>query len=69
MFDSLKFSLSDNISILLPTKLTALALLDFLYDTNLITRENAYDICKFLARAEPRQEYNAGTFRIIALDY
>lgn len=69
MIDSLKFAVVDNTGRHLPMKLTALGLLNFLYDTKLITRENAYDVCNWLAHAEPRQEYNAGTFRIIALDY
>ena len=69
MFDSLKFAVSDNTGGHLPMKLTALGLLNFLYDTELINRNNAYDVCKWLANAEPRQEYNAVTFTIIALDY
>lgn len=69
MFDSLKFGVEDNTGRHLPMELTALGLLNFLYDTGLITRDNAYDVSNFLAHAEPRQEYNAGTFRIIALNY
>ncbi len=69
MFDSLKFAVSDNTGRHLPMELTALGLLNFLYDTELINRNNAYDVCNFLAHAEPRQEYNAGTFEIIALSH
>ena len=69
MFDSLKFALSNSDGTLPSMDFTALSLLDMLFFKELITRENAYDICNWLAHAEPRQKYNAGTFTIIALDY
>lgn len=69
MFDNIKFAVEDFTGRHLPIKLTALGLLNFLCDTKLINRENSFDVCNWLAHAEPRQEYNAGTFRIIALDY
>lgn len=72
MFDSLKFAVTDSEREYEPTELThftALGLLDILFFKKLITRDNAYDICDWLAHAEPRKIYNAGTFLIIALDY
>ena len=72
MFDNIKFSLADCEREYDPTDLTqftALGLLNILFFKGLITRDNAYDICEWLAHAEPRKIYNAGTFCIIALDY
>ena len=69
MFDSLKLSLSNSDGTLPSMDFTALGLLDILFFKELITRENAYDICNWLAHAEPRQEYNAGDFKIIALPH
>ena len=64
----MKFAVEDFTGRHLPMELTALGLLNFLCDTKLLTRENSFDVCNWLANAEPQQEYNGGTFRIIALD-
>ena len=69
MFDSLKFALTNNDGPYQSMEFTTLGLLDILLFKGLITRDNAYDICNWLAHAEPRQEYNAGTFTIIALKH
>lgn len=69
MLDNIKFAMSDSKGRQLPMHFTALGLLANLYDSKLITRDNAYDVCNWIAHAEPRQKYNAGDFIIIALPY
>ena len=69
MFDSLKFALSNSDGTYPSMDFTALSLLNMLFYKELITRDNAYDICNWLAHAEPRHEYNAGDFKIIALPH
>lgn len=69
MLDNIKFAIADINGIQLPMQFTALGLLVNLYDSKLITRDNAYDVCNWIAHAEPRQEYNSGDFIIIALPY
>lgn len=69
MLDNIKFAVADSNGERLPIQFTALGLLVNLYDGKLITHDNAYDLCNWIAHAEPRQEYSTEEFKIIALPY
>ncbi|MCM1328070.1 MAG: hypothetical protein NC253_01390 [Ruminococcus sp.] len=69
MFDNLKFTLADSSGNCNFTELTALGLISLLYHGNLLIPENAYGILDFLAKAEPKDKYSAGSFTIIVLPH
>lgn len=69
MLDNIKFAIADRNGKQLPVQFTALALLRNLYDSKLINSDNSYYVFNWISHAEPRQEFSAGDFTIIALPY